>query len=334
MQIRITKPGVLSTIQDLGRPGYLAQAVPVSGAMDTLSHRLANLAVGNKETDATIEFTYGNIEFLAETDLLLAFSGSGATPSVNGYALPVNKPVFIASGSLVELKSNLSGCRTYMAIAGGFNVPELMGSKSTYLQAGMGGLNGRSLQKGDVLESLMYGKISIAILDSLNQQSATSFPSWSVALPAFQSFTSVIRVIPGREFTWFNGESLLNFMSETFKVSRRNNRMAYQLEGHNMQRLADNELLSTAVCPGTIQVTGDGKLMLLMADCQSTGGYPRIAQVAAVDLPLCAQLKSGDEISFEVISHKQAEKLHLRRELDIQQLKTSIIAKYSQNGAY
>ena len=333
MQIRIIKPGVLSTIQDLGRPGYLGQAVPVSGAMDTLSHRLANLAVGNKETDATIEFTYGNIEFLAESDLLVAFSGSGATPYVNGYALPLNKPIFILSGSLVELKSNLSGCRTYLAIAGGFNVPELMGSKSTYLQAGMGGLNGRSLQKEDVLQSYMYGKISREILYSL-KRTTSGFPSWSVAVSAFQSFTSVIRVIPGHEFTWFNGESLLNFMGATFKVSRRNNRMAYQLEGHNMQRLTDNELLSTAVCPGTIQVTGDGKLMLLMADCQSTGGYPRIAQVAAVDLPLCAQLKSGDEMSFEVISHKQAEKLYLRRELDIQQLKTSIIAKYSQNGAH
>lgn len=136
-----------------------------------------------------------------------------------------------------------------------------------------------------------------------------------------------VRAIPGREFTAFSAESLLAFLSEPFKVGLRSNRMAYQLEGEPIIRNKAEELISTAVTAGTIQVTGDGKLMLLMADCQTTGGYPRIAQVATADLPVCAQLKPGDELFFEEISRKDAEKLLLHQEKLLLELKASIRLK-------
>lgn len=325
MRITIRKPGLLSTIQDMGRWSYLAQGVPLSGAMDSLSARIANLAVGNAAGDAVIEFTYADAAFRSEDDLLLAYSGDGAVLKAGPLVLPADRPVYVPSGTEINLANNRNGSRTYLAIAGGWDVAEVLDSRSTYVTASIGGHGGRALVAGDTLRARQDHTDITAEWYGRLRSTAIHYPRWAIGrwlfLPA-DRYT--IRVVPAREFTWFEGKSVVDLLSEPFTVSVRSNRMGYHLEGPAIRRSVSHELLSTAVTPGTVQVTGDGSPLLLMADCQTTGGYPRIAQVAAVDMPLCAQLKPGDAIFFNEISRNEAEKLYIQRENQLKKLAVAL----------
>lgn len=341
MRIRILKPGLLSSIQDLGRRQYLSDAVPLSGAVDAVSARIANLVLGNAENAATIEFTYAGAEILAETDLTIAWSGQGATLIADKRLLPSDRPVLITTGTVIKLEMG-SGCRTYLAVAGGWDVPEILGSRSTYFTGKFGGLEGRALRKGDRLSNgessddrlpikpktwggFLHSPLSEHGLFEKLQQERIIYPAWSAAKSEILDNTSkIIRIIPAREFTEFSADSLLDFLSVPYKISDKCNRMACYLQGKHLERNEQKELLSTAVSPGTIQVTHSGQPVLLLNDCQVTGGYPRIAQVAEVDLPLCGQLKPGDEISFEYISRRDAEKLLIKQEQWFRKLKATL----------
>lgn len=329
MKISIIKPGILSTVQDLGRMDYLAQAVPVSGAMDSLSARMANKAVGNNDDEATIEFTYAAAAFKADTDLLIAYAGDGAMLSCGLKTLPMERPIFLPAGSMVKLVNNPEGARTYLAIAGGWDLPKVLDSRSTYLPAGFGGYQGRALKTDDHLNSIEpLNQVSLNILNKLKGDKIHYLP-WSIPRePLILGDRKLIRVIPAHEFTWFDSRSIIDFLSASFSVGLNSNRMGYHLEGSKISRLNKEELLSTAVCMGTIQVTGSGNMILLMADCQTTGGYPRIAQVAAVDLPLCGQLKPGDSIRFTGISREEAEILYIEREKELARLTISVNSRF------
>lgn len=328
MYLKVIRQGILSTVQDLGRKGYLSQAVPMSGAMDTLSARVANMVLGNADNAAVIEFTYADAEFSAGADLLISYAGDGAILMVNDLRLPAGRPVFIPAGKTIKLHNNPKGSRTYLAIAGGFDVPEVLGSRSTFITAGFGGMEGRALKAGDILYGSDLSTANQKIFDQLAGDKM-NYTSWSASsallLPADRKS---IRVVPAHEFNWFNGKAVVEFLSEPFTIGTQSNRMGYNLEGPALNRLRKDELLSTAVMPGTIQVTGNGSMILLMADCQTTGGYPRIAQVAAVDMPLCAQLKPGDTIYFKEITQQEAEMLYLEQERQLRQLKTAVQYKF------
>lgn len=329
MQISILKPGLHTTIQDLGRNNFLSQAVPVSGAMDPLSARIANLSIGNMDNDALIEFTYANASFSCETDLLTAYAGGGATLTVSGVKLPSRRAIFLPAGTVVKLVAAEHGIRTYLSVAGGWNVPEVLGSKSTYLPAAFGGYKGRLLKKNDKINGLdTLSATTAAILDKLKGASV-SYTSWGIS----ERFLSpqdknTIRIFPSREFTWFQADSIISLATDPFKINLRSNRMGIMLDGTQMKRKVSEELLSTAVCSGTIQVTGNGEMILLMADCQTTGGYPRIAQVAMVDIPLCAQLKPNEHISFNLISRIEAERLYYEQEAELKMLTQAIHLKH------
>jgi len=329
MKISIIKPGLLSTVQDLGRYRYLSQAVPVSGAMDELAHRLANKAVGNDDDNATIEFTYADASFKAETDILVAYSGDGAFLVYNDQLMPAEKPLFFPAGSVIKLMNNPTGVRTYLAVAGGWDVPDVMESKSTYLTADFGGFKGRALQKADVLVSgSVLSEVSKEILEKLIHWSLT-YPNWRISRESLlPEKRQNIRVVLGNEICWFDAVSIISFLTNSYTIDRKSNRMGYHLSGKPLVRKVKKELLSTAVTPGIIQVTGSGDLIILMSDCQTTGGYPRIAHVAAVDLPLCAQLRPGDTIHFSEISSDEAEELFLEREHDLSLITTAISLKY------
>lgn len=329
MQITITKPGVLSTVQDMGRWGYLSPAVPVSGPMDSLSARIANIALGNHEEAPVIEFTYAAAEFTIGVPVLLAYAGDGAFLKCGEQLLPANRPIFISAGQTISLQNNNKGSRTYLAIAGGFDVPAVLGSCSTYLPAAIGGLNGSALQAGDVLKaSDCFTALNKAFLSNLSSRDI-AYPNWSVSKKALGlDDVNVIRVMLGPESSWFNPASINTIFNTAFFMGLQSNRMGYRLEGSRMQRINPSELLSTAVTPGTIQVTGNGDLILLMADCQTTGGYPRIAQVASVDLPLCGQLKPGDQLFFKEISRADAEMLYIKREQNLLKVKATLKARF------
>jgi len=329
MKVSIIKPGLLSTVQDLGRYRYLSQAVPVSGAMDELAHRLANKAVGNNDNNATIEFTYADASFKSETDILVAYSGDGAFLVYNDQVMPAEKPLFFSAGSVIKLIHNAIGVRTYLAVAGGWNVPYIMESKSTFLAASFGGFKGRALQKADVLiGGTTISEVSKEILEQLIHRSLT-YPNWRISRESLlPEKRQNIRVVLGNEIGWLDATSIISFLTNFYTIDRRSNRMGYHLSGKPLVRKVKKELLSTAVTPGIIQVTGSGDLIILMADCQTTGGYPRVAHVAAVDLPLCAQLKPGDTIYFSEISSDEAEELYLEREHDLSLITTAISLKY------
>lgn len=328
MELTIIKPGLLSTVQDLGRYNYLSQAVSISGAMDTLSACIANMALGNDDNAAVIEFTYADAEFKAESDLLIAYAGDGAVLMAGDNRLPTGRPLFIPKGKNITLYNNPKGSRTYLAIAGGIDVPEVLGSRSTFITAGFGGMEGRPLKAGDGLSGGELFVNNQKLIDQLSGNEI-SYTNWSIPmqllLPADRR---TIHVVLGNEFNWLDGKAVVEFLSEPFVIGKQSNRMGYHLEGPALNRLKKDELLSTAVMPGTIQVTGNGSLILLMADCQTTGGYPRIAQVAAVDMPLCAQLKPGDTIYFKEITQHEAEMLYLEREQQLKQLKMAVQYKF------
>jgi antagonist of KipI len=329
MRVRVIKAGLLSTVQDMGRTKGLPMAVPVSGAMDAFSARIANKAVGNSDEDAVIEFTYGGAVLEAETDILIAYAGGGAGLEINKQTLPPGKPVFIPAGAILNLINKPGGSRTYLAVAGGWDVPDVLDSKSTCLVAGFGGFSGRALQPQDVLSaSGNLSALSQKILNSL-KGTVVNCPKWQIpGLSNSFSEPKIIRVIRGHESGWFDEQSVSRFFAEPYKLSLKSNRMGYHLEGRAMSRSNKRELLSTAVTPGTVQVTGNGGLVLLMADCQTTGGYPRIAQVAAVDMPLCGQLQPGDELYFKEISWNEAERLYIEQEKQLHQLSATIENKY------
>jgi antagonist of KipI len=329
MQITITKPGVLSTVQDMGRWGYLSQAVPVSGPMDSLSARISNIALGNYEEAPVIEFTYATAEFTVDVPVLLAYAGDGAFLKCGEQLLPANRPIFLSGRQAILLQNNNKGSRTYLAIAGGFDVPAVLGSCSTYLPAAIGGLNGSTLQTGDVLKGTdSLTALNKAFLSNLSGRDI-AYPNWSVSKKSLGfDHVNVIRVVLGPESSWFNAASIETIFNTAFTMSLQSNRMGYRLEGSKMQRVNPSELLSTAVTPGTIQVTGNGDLILLMADCQTTGGYPRIAQVASVDLPKCGQLKPGNQLIFKEISRTDAEMLYIEREQNLLKLKAALNARF------
>jgi antagonist of KipI len=329
MQLRVIKPGLLATVQDMGRTAGLPMAVPVSGVMDNYSARIADYAVGNAGEDAIIEFTYGGAVLETETDILIAYAGDGAYLAIDKQALPPGKPLFIPAGTILNLINKPGGCRTYLAVAGGWDVPDVLGSKSTCLVAGFGGFKGRALQPQDVLSaSSNLSVLSEKILNSL-KGTIVNCPKWQIPGLSNSFFEpKTIRVMMGHESGWFDEQSVAGFFAEPYKLSLKSNRMGYHLEGPAMARINKQELLSTAVTPGTIQVTGNGGLVLLMADCQTTGGYPRIAQVAAVDMSSCGQLQPGDELFFTEISWNEAERLYIEREKHLHQLSATIENKY------
>lgn len=324
MQLNVIKPGIMTTIQDLGRWTYRSQGVPSSGAMDTLAARIANIVLGNLPQDPVLEIAYANASFRTQSAILLAYTGEGGILLAEKRTLPKEKPILIPSGTLLSLTADSHGVYTYLAVAGGWDIENVLGSKSTYVTANFGGLKGRALKAGDELSGATdYTETTKRIISKLEGKQV-NFPKWSLNRMSFIHSSKVVRVVPANEFTWFEAGSLLDFLSTPFQLSINSNRMGYQLKGAKLNRSVKTELVSTAVSPGTIQVTNDGDLVLLMADSQTVGGYPRIAQVAAVDLPLCAQLSPGSSISFTEISRSDAEKLYLKRESQFIKLTSAV----------
>ncbi|MHA4895843.1 5-oxoprolinase subunit C family protein [Pedobacter sp. PWIIR3] len=313
MGIKILKPGLLSTIQDLGRTGYQKDGVIVSGAMDTLALRIGNLLVGNAEGEAGIELTLLGGSMLFEQDQIIAITGADLSAKVDDMAAPLWKPFLVNKGSILSFGKPISGCRAYVMVQGGFELIEVLGSNSTYIKAGFGGWDGRALRTGD------------AIPFRNNLKTGIKKFGWSADLKFYPSIdNNVIRIIEGPHFDWFKPlGSLLKF-----KLSNQADRMGYRLEGAKLVLKDKLELLSTAVTFGTVQVPPDGNPIVLMADHQTTGGYPIMAQVIGVDLTLLAQKKPGDELVFELSTLENAQNLLVRREELIKQLKQTLSLKH------
>jgi antagonist of KipI len=326
MSLRVVRPGFLSTVQDAGRWGYQSQGVPVGGAMDGGSLRLANLLVGNAETGAVIEMTLHGAELAAERDLLIAVTGGGARVYADEAEIQFNRAIGIRQGTVLKFLPAGHGRFTYLAVAGGVDVAPVMNSRSTYLPSGFGGLGGRALQRGDLVAvadkwPTAAGKIWKTLRWDKGQ---VGMCPWTVpALHAIRS-RKVVRILEGPEWHWFTEASHSRIFSTVFLPTPDSNRMGYRLEGIAMERAHQGELISTAVSAGTMQCLPNGMLVVLMADSQTTGGYPRIAQVAAADLSICAQARTHEPVFFQPVSLPEAEQLFLERERWFQSLQQGL----------
>ncbi|MBN2980346.1 MULTISPECIES: biotin-dependent carboxyltransferase family protein [Cohnella] len=349
MSVSVLKPGLLTTVQDAGRLGYRQYGIVEGGAMDPFAYRAANILVGNAANAAALEMTLLGPALLFEREALIAIAGADLSPTIDGEAAPLWEPLFVAAGAVLRFGAARSGCRAYLAIGGGFDVPVVMGSRSTMLSAGIGGFSGRALQEGDVLERLTPSGCAAALtllarerLKRPNGKRTFAGAGWQASasmLPAYGA-EPVVRVLPGGQYERFSPSYVERFFAEAFVVDPESNRMGYRLTGGAGTNpipppgSAEDEMLSEPVAFGTIQVPSGGKPIVLMADRQTTGGYPRIAEAIAADLPLLAQLRPGDRVRFRLTELWEAQRLNLWTEAALAALRAGVRAKATRGGGF
>ena len=298
--LEIIKPGLMTSVQDLGRHGRQALGVPVAGPMDAFSHRLANQLVDNDPGAATLEVTLIGPEILVEAETWLAIAGAQFEASCDGRSVPIGASFSVRPGQRLKFGRLVQGARAYIGVAGGVLTPSVLGSRATHLVSRMGGLGGRALQAGDRLP--------------VERHPAPRPLRKSVGLTLPSGGRARLRVIPGPQDVWFHTDALTAVTGISFRVSPRSNRMGYRLQGPPLARVRDGELISEPVGMGAIQVPGAGEPILLMADRQTAGGYPQIGYVISADLPLAGQLAPGDFIEFILCSRQEAVSALIARE--------------------
>ena len=318
MNAIVERAGFLTSVQDLGRTGFRQFGVSLGGALDPHALRIANLVVGNDESAAGLEITLGGLRLRVADHRLVAWCGGDFDARVGSTMLPPGHAALVGAGGQLKIGRARSGCRCWLAVSGGIDVPLVLGSRSTDLRANFGGLDGRMLRDGDVLS---LGKWRRSQTVPTNKVSSWSAPaSW--AQPAHANPT--LRFIRGVDWNRFTDGAIERFTSEPFTVSADSDRMGARLDGPELKRNDNVDPISEAVAPGTIQVPMSGKPILLLGDCQTIGGYPKIAHVINVDLSLAAQLRAGDSVRFCEVSLSEAHGLLLKRERELELFRAGI----------
>jgi antagonist of KipI len=326
MSITILKPGISASIQDLGRWHYQKFGIPVGGVMDKFSASVANIICGNEVNDAIIELTLHGTEIVFNEDAYCCISGHGCTAYINDTKIQFDRLIKIKAFSILKTKPTRYGCRAYLAIAGGFHLNKIMGSVSTYVPSSIGGIHGRNLITGDIIH--FTHKINKTQKDNTIQISESDFAyaNWHINITHQhnESNQTTINCVKGPEWSLFNESSQHSLFNTSFTVSNDSNRMGYRLEGNELSLIQKLEMISSAVAMGIIQVTPKGQPIILMADAQTIGGYPRIARVCAADLPKLAQCRPGDVISFIHITENESFHKLSGIQKKIDQLKISV----------
>jgi len=311
--LEILSPGPLTTVQDMGRLGFGKFGVPRSGAADPLSLRVANLLVGNREGDAGLEMTVIGARIKALRNVAIAVTGADLQPAINGLLMKMWRSHVLRKGDILSFKRRRSGCRAYLAIGGGIHVPHVMGSRSTNLTAGFGGLGGRPLRGGDVL-----------CCDSPGRHLTSTGKSLDSPPPICCSTNQRLRVIPGPQDHHFSIRTRDLFFSSLFRVTPQSDRAGIRLAGPPIKALegVDESILSEGVVPGAIQVPGDAQPIILLGET-ATGGYRKIATVISADLPLAAQLTPGNSVHFSAVSLDEALEAARQTEEMLRRLRSS-----------
>ena len=297
--ITVLRSGLLTTIQDEGRWGWQHQGVPVAGPMDPRAHRLANALVGNSREAATVEATLVGPELRFEQEAWIAMTGGNLQPTLDGGDAPMNAPVRCRAGSVLRFGARRSGARTFIAVDGGIRVPPVLGSRATHVPSGLGGIEGRALRAGDRLPLARRGadpSRGRGVRGVARLPSVVGPPPTGVRL----------RILPGPQADGFDPAAFDLLQQSRYTISPQSDRMGYRLSGGARLPAPAGEMISDVVFPGALQTPPSGEPILLMADRQTTGGYPQLAIVIAADLPLAAQLAPGDRVEFEACSRSEA----------------------------
>ncbi|MGV3587080.1 MAG: biotin-dependent carboxyltransferase family protein [Adhaeribacter sp.] len=334
MSLKIMKPGLLTTIQDMGRLGYRQAGITTSGATDLMALRIANLLVANPSNAPALEITLIGPVILFEVDCLLALTGGNLSPTINGQPVKMWRPVYVAAGSLLAFTKPIAGCRAYLAIAGGFKLTKILGSYATYLRAALGGLQGKALQTNNIILLNQPPAAARQLMLFLRKKVANNgfaAATWTLNATFYRTLApnAVIRVIKGPEYEWFTPEAQRLFWEMPFRVTPESDRMGARLQGPVLHLHQPQELLSTAVTFGTVQVPVQGNPIVLLADHQTTGGYPRLAQVITADFSVLAQVKPGALIWFKEVYLPEAQQLLLAQESKLENLEKILNLKFN-----
>ena len=316
MAFSIIKPGLLDTIQDLGRHGFGNWGVNPGGAMDIYAAQVANLLVGNDQHEAVIEIHFPGPQILFEQNTLIAITGAEFSPTVNDELIPRWQPVVVRKNTVLHFPSLVQGGRCYLSVHGGYCLKKWLNSYSTSLKAGVG----LQLKKGD---ELPFNESTIYFAGLLKEQNNFEILPWRVNTEKIYQFPHEIGVIPGHEWPLLSSASRESFTEDNYLIHPSSDRMGYQLSGAPLSLDAAVELVSSAVSFGTVQLLPEGQLIVLMAEHQTTGGYPRIAHVVSAHLPKLAQLRPSDTIQFKLMDLESAEQLLVSRQKELHILQRS-----------
>ncbi|MFC6634534.1 biotin-dependent carboxyltransferase family protein [Microbulbifer taiwanensis] len=293
--MRIIRAGLQTSVQDLGRSGSMRYGVPRGGAADPVAMQLANLLLGNPPGNPVLEVTLDGPSIEFQCDISIAIVGAQFDLALNGEPVECDRVLQIESGDRLTFGRLLSGARAYIALAGQMKLPAIFGSHSTSIIAGFGGLCGRAIEKGDAIEILEARTVDHRRLEGEYRLRYTRHPQ--------------LRVVTGAEENHFGREAIDHFYSQTYQVTAQSNRMGIRLAGDALRRGNQSQVVSSGLCPGTVQIPPDGRPIISFIEGQTIGGYPRIAHVISADLHLLGQLQANDRLDFTPVSVAQAHKI-------------------------
>ncbi|HEV3243943.1 MAG TPA: biotin-dependent carboxyltransferase family protein [Chthoniobacterales bacterium] len=323
MNATAVRAGFLTSVQDLGRTGFREFGVSLGGALDAHALRAANLLAGNEESAAGLEITFGGLRLRFADDRIVVWGGGNFDARIGSTSSPAGHPVLVRVGEEFSIGSPSGGCRAWLAISGGIDVPVVLGSRSGDLRAGFGGVRGRPVRDGEEFPLGENPSSAKLLIEKLRIEKIARWKpphDWTSTARG----APVLRYLGGADSDRFVESAIQLFDHEGFFVSPDSDRMGIRLDGPRLERRQDVDLLSEAVAPGTVQVPPSGKPILLLNDCQTIGGYPKIAHVITVDLPIAAQLCPGDRVRFSKVSIRDAHALLLERERNLEQFRRGL----------
>jgi len=316
MTVSVISAGFQTTVQDCGRTGLRKFGVTPGGALDPISLRLVNLLVGNLECTAGLECVSGRLRLRFHDERILAWSGGEFEVRLGDKLVPVLHCARVSTD--IEILPQRGG-RAWLAISGGINVPEILGSRATDLRAHFGGWEGRALRDGNELPLGVESELCARVRDEIPDHVS----DWSA--PQFVARGKLLRIIRGKNWDDNIGVKLL---AQKFRIAMDSDRMGLRLEGEEIASASRRELVSEAVTPGTVQLPPSGAPVVLLQGCQTIGGYPKIAHVITVDLGYAAQLQPLDEVRFELIELEEARQLLRKREREIALFRAGLEARF------
>lgn len=307
-KIEVLTPGLFTTIQDAGRFGYRKFGVPQSGVMDEYSAALANLLVGNDVASPLLEISYFGPKLKFGASAKIAVCGADISLQKNGKTIALNRLIKVNAGDVISFGRLNAGARSYLAVSGGFIGDYDLDSCSTYLPARFGGIRGRQLQKGDLL-FFNKNKKEVLVINLPDE-----------LIPRYKD-AALLKIIKGPEFDVLTGDMKDDLEERHFELGKDSNRMGIRLKGKLRGDYTAPAMLSSALAKGNIQLLPNKELVVAMSDCQTTGGYPRVASVVSMDLSKLAQIKPGGQIKFKIIDLKEAKSLFLQQRKDLERVK-------------
>lgn len=327
MSVTVIKPGILDTLQDLGRYGFSHWGINPGGVMDTYAARVANMLVGNDSKEAVLEVHFPAPQLLFEQHALIAVTGADLSATLNDELLPLWHPVVVRKNTVLHFPKWQQGARCYLAVHGGFSIPRWLDSYSTHLKAGAGGFAGRKLEKADELkfkDSMLY------VPGLLPDGKDYRVLKWRAGTGKTYEHPNEICFVKGHEWELLTPAAQKELQENNFILHPSSDRMGYQLRGAPLQVTEHKELVSSGVGFGTIQLLPGGQLIVLMADHQTTGGYPRVGHVVSSHLPRLAQLRPGDALQFSLTDITTAEEWWLAQQQELHILQEACFEHLNQ----